>query len=36
MLIQDPPVEIVSGVWMLGTRQYPAYFFKSERTRDVD
>jgi glyoxylase-like metal-dependent hydrolase (beta-lactamase superfamily II) len=32
MLIQDPPVEIADGVWMLGTRQYPAYFFKSEQT----
>jgi len=32
MLVQDPPAEIVSGVWMLGTRQYPAYFFMSKET----
>lgn len=29
MLIQEPPVEVVSGLWMLGTPQYPVYLFKS-------
>ncbi len=30
MLIQDPPIEIADNLWMLGTRQYPVYLFKSE------
>jgi glyoxylase-like metal-dependent hydrolase (beta-lactamase superfamily II) len=30
MLIQEPPAEIATNVWMLGTRQYPAYYLKAE------
>jgi 2-aminobenzoylacetyl-CoA thioesterase len=31
MLIQDPPVEVGGGVWMLGTTAYPVYLVRGER-----
>jgi len=31
MLIANPPVEIVPGLWMLGTAAYPLFLFKGER-----
>ncbi len=31
MLIQDPPVAITDKLWMLGTRQYPVYLWKTEQ-----
>ena len=27
MLIKDPPVEIVDGLWMLGTNEYPLFLY---------
>ena len=33
MLIQDPPVEVGGGVWMLGTTAYPLYLVRGERRR---
>jgi glyoxylase-like metal-dependent hydrolase (beta-lactamase superfamily II) len=31
MLIQDPPVEVGGGVWMLGATAYPVYLVRGER-----
>ncbi len=31
MLIQDPPVEVAAGLWMLGTTAYPLYLVKGRR-----
>lgn len=28
MLIQNPPVEIAEGLWMLGTTAYPIYLVR--------
>ena len=30
MLIQDPPVEVGGGVWMLGTTAYPVYLVRGD------
>ena len=31
MLIQNPPVEVAGGVWMLGTAAYPVYLIRGPR-----
>lgn len=31
MLITNPPVEIVQGLWMLGTAEYPLFLFRDAR-----
>ena len=28
MLFKNPPLEIVDGLWMLGTAEYPMYLFR--------
>ncbi|NQT18002.1 MAG: MBL fold metallo-hydrolase, partial [Planctomycetes bacterium] len=30
MLIQEPPVEIIDNLWMLGTAEYPLYLVRGK------
>ena len=31
MLVETPPCEIASNLWMLGTRQYPLYLYRGQQ-----
>jgi len=35
MLVKDPPVEIIDGLWMLGANEYPVYLLRGERESAV-